>query len=161
MLTRNTTRNGTPPPLRLRPPPMYIPHRVMNPASSPSDDATVITETSRLATCASSCDSTPSSSSASSRCMMPVVTQTTEWLGVRPVAKALGMSVTATATRGLGMSASTHSRSIIACSSGACSGVTSRPPIDFSASRSEKYHCPQAIAEGDDEAEDRSCRSRR
>ena len=29
-------------------------------------------------------------------------------------------------TRGLGMSASTQSRSIIACSSGACSGVTSR-----------------------------------
>ncbi len=137
--------NGTPPPLRLRPPPMYMPQRVMKPASRPRDDATVITETSRLATCASSCDSTPSSSSASSRCMMPVVTQTTEWLGVRPVAKAFGMSVTATATRGLGMSASTQSRSIMACSSGACSGVTSLPPMDLSASRSEKYHWPHAM----------------
>ena len=45
---------------------------------------------------------------------MPVVTQTTERSGDRPVANAFGMSVSAIATRGLGMSASAHSRSIIA-----------------------------------------------
>ena len=39
---------------------------------------------------------------------MPVVTQTTERSGERPVAKALGTSMSATPTRGLGMSASAH-----------------------------------------------------
>ncbi len=78
--------------------------------------------------------------------MMPVVTHTAECFGVRPVAKALGMSVTAMATRGLGMSASAHSRSIMACSSGAWCGSTTWALIDLSASESEKYHCPQAIA---------------
>ncbi len=53
------------------------------------------------------------------------MTQTTAALGLRPVAKALGMSVVAMATRGLGMSASAHRRSTTPCSSGACSGVTS------------------------------------
>ena len=57
---------------------------------------------------------------------MPVVTQTTERSGERPVAKALGSAVSAIATRGLGMSARAQSRSIMPCSSGACSGVTSR-----------------------------------
>ena len=33
----------------------------------------------------------------------------------------------------------------MACSSGACSGVTSRARIAFIATVSEKYHCPQAI----------------
>ena len=62
-------------------------------------------------------------------CRIPVVTQTTDRLGERPVAKALGSAVSAIATRGLGMSAMAQSRSIIPCSSGACSAVTSRAPI--------------------------------
>ena len=78
--------------------------------------------------------------------MMPVVTHTAECRGVRPVANALGMSVTATATVGFGMSAITHNRSIMACSSGACSALTTLAPIDLRASLSEKYHCPQARA---------------
>ena len=66
---------------------------------------------------------------------MPVVTQTTEWLGERPVAKALGSGVSAIATRGFGMSAIAQSRSIMPCSSGASSGVTSRAPMARSADR--------------------------
>ena len=45
---------------------------------------------------------------------MPVVTHTTARLGERPVANALGMSVSAIATRGFGMSAIAQSRSISA-----------------------------------------------
>ena len=71
---------------------------------------------------------------------MPVVTQTTERSGERPVAKALGTDMSATPTRGFGMSARAHSRSIMACSSGACSGVTSRARMAFIATVSEKYH---------------------
>ena len=48
------------------------------------------------------------------------------------------------ATLGLGMSASVHSRSIIPCSSGACSGVTTRARIALRASLSEEYHCHHA-----------------
>ena len=45
---------------------------------------------------------------------MPVVTQTTACCGrTRPVANALGTSVSAIATRGLGMSAIAQSRSIM------------------------------------------------
>ena len=57
--------------------------------------------------------------------MIPVVAQTVALFGERPIAKAFGIAVCATATRGLGRSAWTHSRSIIACSSGASAGVTS------------------------------------
>ena len=71
---------------------------------------------------------------------MPVVTQTTDRSGDRPVAKALGTEVSAMPTRGLGMSASAQSRSIIPCSSGACSGVTSRARIARIATLSELYH---------------------
>ncbi len=106
----------------------------------------VITITSRWATWESSCDSTPSSSSRSSRRRMPVVTQTTECWGLRPVAKAFGTSMSAIATRGLGMSAIAHSRSIIPCSSGASVGDTSRARIALIASLSEKYHWPRPKA---------------
>ena len=54
--------------------------------------------------------------------------------------------MSATPTRGFGMSARAQRRSIIWCSSGASSGVTSRARIAFIATVSEKYHCPQAIA---------------
>ncbi len=59
----------------------------------PADAASVITSTSRCATWESSWASTPSTSSALSRSRMPVVTQTAEWFGDRPVANAFGMSV--------------------------------------------------------------------
>ena len=95
------------------------------PATMPADDATVMTRTSRWATWDSSCASTPSSSSGVSLPMIPVVTQTTARLGERPVANALGMSSSEMPTRGLGMSASAQSRSIMPCSSGVSSGLTS------------------------------------
>jgi hypothetical protein len=50
------------------------------------------------------------------------------------------MSESAIATRGLGMSARAHSRSIIWCSSGACWGETSCPRIAYKAIRSEKKY---------------------
>ena len=57
--------------------------------------------------------------------------------GVRPIANALGMCVSMTATFGLGMSAWTHRRSMIPCSCGASCGVTSWAPIARSAISSE------------------------
>ncbi len=56
------------------------------------------------------------------------MTHSTEFLLLRPVAKAFGMRVGAIATRGLSMSASAHSRSTMPCSFGACCGETSRAP---------------------------------
>ncbi len=73
--------------------------------------------------------------------MMPVVAHTTARCGLRPVAKAFGTSESAMATLGFGMSASAHSRSIMACSSGASCGDTSLPPMENSATRSLKNHC--------------------
>ncbi len=72
------------------------------------------------------------------------MTQTTARFVVRPVANAFGMSVSAMATMGLGMSAIAQSRSTMACSWGACSGATTRACIENSASRSENHHCPTA-----------------
>ena len=69
--------------------------------------------------------------------MIPVVAQTVADLGERPSANAFGMRVSATATFGFGRSACTQRRSIIACSSGASAGVTSRAPIARRASLSE------------------------
>ncbi len=69
-----------------------------------------------------------------------MVTATTECLGLRPVANAFGMSFSAIATCGFGMSASAQSRSTMPCSSGACSGVTTRAFMAAIASLSEKYH---------------------
>ena len=99
--------------------------RVNSPASMPRPLAMVMTATSRWATWEISWARTASISGSSSRRSKPEVAQTTAALGLRPVAKALGTSVSAMATRGLGMSASAHRRSITPCSSGACSGVTS------------------------------------
>ena len=65
------------------------------------------------------------------------MTHRTEFLLLRPVAKALGMRVGAIATRGLSMSASAHSRSTMACSSGASFGVTTLAPAADSAILSE------------------------
>ncbi len=80
----------------------------------------VMTSTSRLRTWLSSWATTPSSSEGGRRCMIPVVTHTTAPLRERPRAKALGKGLSATATRGLGMSDWKQSRSTIAWSSGAC-----------------------------------------
>ena len=99
--------------------------------------ASVITSTSRFCTCVSSCAITPSSSAGESSSMIPVVAQTVADFGERPSANAFGIAVCATATFGFGRSACTHRRSIIACSCGACSGVTTRAPIAASASLSE------------------------
>ena len=105
------------------------------------NDAIVMTWTSLCATCDISWARTPSSSSLSgSLRMIPRVAQTTAWSALRPVAKAFGMSVSAIATRGLGMSASAHSRSTIACSraaSGSSVGLTSCAPAVASAILSE------------------------
>ena len=62
----------------------------------------VMTATSRCATWEISWDSTASTSGSSSRRSRPVVTQTTAALGLRPVAKALGMSVVRDGHLGLG-----------------------------------------------------------
>ena len=110
------------------------------PATIPADEATVITSTSRCATWDSSWARTASSSSALRVFRMPVVTQTTERSGDRPVANALGIGVSAMPTRGLGMSASAHSRSIMPCSSGASSGPTSRARMARMATLSEDHH---------------------
>ena len=99
--------------------------------------ASVITITSRLATCVSSCAITPSSSAGESRSMIPVVAHTVAFLGERPSAKAFGIEVLATAIFGFGRSACTHSRSIIACSCGASCGETTRAPMALSASLSD------------------------
>src|SRR5918996_2569914 len=114
--------------------------RTTSPARMPRKLAMVITATSRWATCDSSCDRTASSSGGDSRRRIPLVTQSTACRWLRPVAKALGMSESEMATLGLGMSARAHSRSTIWCSSGACSGVPSRPRIAARARRSEKKY---------------------
>ena len=103
--------------------------RVTRPASMPRKLAMVMTATSRWATWESSWARTASSSGSSRRRMSPVVAHTTALLGLRPVAKALGTSVSATATRGFFMSAMAQSRSMAPWSWGACSGVTMRPPM--------------------------------
>ena len=75
---------------------------------------------------------------------MPVVAQTVALFCERPSANALGIAVWATAIFGLGRSAWMQRRSIIACSSGASCGVTSRAPIACSASLSEVKNCSAA-----------------
>ena len=117
----------------------------------PSPLAMVMTATSRWATCESSCESTASTSGSSSRRSSPDVTQTTDDLGLRPVAKALGMSVVAMATLGLGMSASAHSRSTTPWSSGACSGVTSLACMAYMAILALNQYWQKSTADGDDQ----------
>lgn len=106
--------------LRAKPPHRAI--RVMTPASTPRNEAIVMTATSRWATCDISWARTPSSSSGSSLRSRPVVAQTRAVFSLRPVANAFGTSLSAMATLGFGMSASAQIRSMVPCSSGACSG---------------------------------------
>ena len=82
----------------------------------PRNEAIVMTATSLCATCDISWAMTPSSSWSSSRpSISEVVTQSTAFLALRPVANAFGMGERAMATLGLGMSASAHSRSTMPC----------------------------------------------
>ena len=125
--------------------------RVRRPATTPSELAMVMTATSRWATWESSWASTASTSGSSRRRSRPVVAHTTAALGLRPVAKALGMSVSAMATRGLGMSARAQSRSTAPCSSGASSGVTIRPCMPHRAILSENQYWANSSAGEDDD----------
>ena len=70
--------------------------------------------TSRFFTCVSSWAITPSSSDGESAFMIPVVAHTVALFWERPIANALGISVSATAIFGFGRSAWMQSRSIIA-----------------------------------------------
>ena len=76
--------------------------------------AMVMISTSRCFTCDSSCAITPSSSLGDSVRMIPVVAHTVALFWLRPIAKAFGTSVSATAMRGFGRSAWMQSFSIIA-----------------------------------------------
>ena len=108
--------------------------------------ATVMISTSRFAMCESSWASTASTSCGSSRRQSPVVTATAACFGLRPVAKALGTSVSTIAIFGLGRSASAQSRSTMSCNSGAWSRSTTFAPAAASASLSEVKYWKKAIA---------------
>jgi hypothetical protein len=60
------------------------------------------------------------------------------------VAKAFGTSVSAIATCGLGMLASTQSRSTTACRRGACSGVTILARMEYMAILAEPKYCTES-----------------
>ncbi len=72
---------------------------------------------------------------------MPRVAHTVVFLRERPIAKAFGIEVSITQTRGLGRSACTHSRSMIPCSSGSSAGETSLTPSVAIAILSEANSC--------------------
>ena len=69
------------------------------------------------------------------------MTATAACLGLRPVAKAFGMSVGTIATRGIGRPAVMHSRWITACSSGASAWLTIFAPDDRRAILSLVQYC--------------------
>ena len=71
---------------------------------------------------------------------MPVVTATTAWLGLRPVAKAFGDSFCTTKTLGMGISLRRATSATMRCSSGSSSRVTSLAPAMLRASLSEKKY---------------------
>ena len=72
---------------------------------------------------------------------MPRVAHTVVDFCDRPIAKAFGIGVSITHTRGFGRSACTHSRSMIPCSSGSWSGETSLTPSVAIAILSEANSC--------------------
>ncbi len=72
---------------------------------------------------------------------MPRVAQTVADFCERPIAKALGIGVSITQTRGLGRFACTQRRSMMPCSSGSCSGVTCLTPSVAIAILSEVKSC--------------------
>ena len=74
------------------------------------------------------------------------MTATAACFWLRPVAKALGTSLSMIATRGLRRSAIAQRRSIMSCSSGAWSRSTTFAPAAFRASLSEVKYCTKASA---------------
>ena len=101
--SRSTTKES--PSSSPSPPPKKKPNWTMYAATVAKKPASVMTSTSRFCTCVSSCAITPSSSAGVRMRMIPVVAHTVALRGERPIANALGMSVSATATFGLGRSA--------------------------------------------------------
>ena len=87
--------------------------------------ATVLVRVSRFLTCANSWASTPSTSSSSRFCSKPAVTATAACLGLRPVAKALGVFSGITYTLGIGSPALAASRETIAYRRGCSCSLTS------------------------------------
>ena len=122
---------------RSRPPPKKKPNCASIEIAPATVAATVIVRVSRFLIWASSCAITPSSSSRSSACMMPVVTATAAFSGLRPVAKAFGWSCRMMKTLGIGMPARCASRPTISWSSGALARVTGSAWCMRSASLSE------------------------
>ena len=84
------------------PPPKKKPNWTIIDASDAKKLAMVMIATSRLATWVSSWAMTPSSSAGERSSMMPVVAQTVAAFFERPIAKALGIEVSMTATLRLG-----------------------------------------------------------
>ncbi len=119
------------------PPPKKKPNCTIIEASEAKKLAMVMIATSRLAMWLSSWAMTPSSSAGESSSMMPVVAQTVAAFFDRPIANALGIWDSITPMRGLGRSAWMQRRSIMACNSGACCGLTSCTPMARSAILSE------------------------
>ena len=87
--------------------------------------------------------------------MMPVVAHTTARFWLRPVANAFGTSLSAIATFGFGVFDIAQSRSMMACSSGASSGVTILPCIAYNAIRSEPKNWNRKNRTGDHDDENR------
>ena len=85
-----------------------------------------MTAASRLATCASSCAITASSSRGSSRSSRPWVRCRRKPPRFVPSIQLLGIALRSSTIAGFGRSATMHSRSTIACSSGASAGESRR-----------------------------------
>jgi hypothetical protein len=109
-------------------PPKKMPNRASNVMAAAIVAATVEVSMSRFLMWASSWAITPASSSLSSVSMIPRVTATTAFSGLRPVANALGWSFGTMQTFGIGRSARWRRRSTMSTSSGASARLTSSPP---------------------------------
>src|SRR5690606_15222644 len=92
---------------------------------------------SRLYTCDSSCPSTARNSRSSSSSRIPVVQQTAEFRGLRPVANAFGADVGLTYSRGIGCRADVANSRTIRYIAGCSASDTGRARIARSASLSE------------------------
>ena len=87
---------------------------------------------------------------------IPVVAHTVACFGVRPIANAFGIGVSAIATRGLGRFAWMQSRSISAWNSGASCGVTTCAPIESERDLVRCEELDQEQAGRDDRDQDRT-----
>ncbi len=111
------------------PPPKNNRYRTRKKATVERNPAMVITMTSLFFTWLSSWASTASSSPWFSVFIIPVVTATTDFVGLRPVAKALGIGLSTTATFGFGRSAIIHNFVIVSWSFGCSLSDTILAPI--------------------------------